>query len=116
MEGIVVGIAELSRPVIALLVKGVFQGVVLLLSAPRVLAGSLFRKPNKELGKQDALRVSRLHESNGHQEREWHKCPECVEFIGLVKSARAIADSVSSEATDAEMSRFHKQSSHREPS
>ena len=108
MEMIAHVIAELLRPVIALSVNG----IVWLLSAPIKFVGFLLHKVNNGLSIKDALRVSRFHENNSHQERKWKTCPECVEFIGLVKSARAIADSVADDAMDVEMSRLHKQNSH----
>ena len=47
MELISHGLAELLRPVIALLVKGLFSGVVLLLTAPVVIVRFLLKKMNE---------------------------------------------------------------------
>ena len=115
MELISHGLAELLRPVIALLVKGLFAGVVLLLTAPVVILRFLHKKMNEGLGGQDRLRVSRFLDNKGHREPRWKKCRECVEFVGLVKSARAISKSVAGEVMDVEMFRRHRVNDHKEP-
>ena len=103
MEIIFSAIAELFRPLIALLVEGIFRGV-----------GFLLPRMNEGLDKQDRLIVSRYHENNSHQEPKWEECCECVEFIGLVKSAEAIADSVADEAMYDAWAQYHKRKSHPE--
>ena len=116
MDSIYLLIAEILRPVIALLVKCIFHGIILVVMGPIWFVQFLFRTMNKGLGKQDRLRVTRFHQNNSHQAPKWKECRECVDFIGLVKSARAIAGSVAGEARDAEMCRFHSENSHQEPS
>lgn len=120
MEIIAHAIVELLRPVVALLVKGIFHGGILLVIGPIWFVQFLYRKIfHKGLGEQDRLRVTRFHENNSHQAPKWKECRECVEFMGLVKSvgdARLRATNEAMDAQKAEMSGFHKQDSHEEPS
>ena len=120
MDAIILGIAELLRPVIALLVKGIIHGIILSVMGPIWFVQFLYREIfHKGLGEQDRLRVTRFHENSSHQAPKWKECRECVEFMGLLKSVGDVRLRATNEAMDAqksEMSCFHKQDSHEEPS
>ena len=120
MGSIEIAIAEILRPVVALLVKGMYHAVVLLVFGPLWLLQAMYRQLfYKGLGKQDRLRTARFHDTNSHQASKWTQCGQCASFISLAKSVGDARRTVTDETMKAQksaMSRFHKQQRHQGPS